>query len=260
MKQSLLIFFTVILGLLTPTFGYALTQEEEHFIREHYVDESIARELDRHHDQLFALVSKIEKTDLQKHGVWTFDWLPGYYVKYNILRIFNVEKIRECIAEFRLDLMHAPEKKLYHIKGRPLELDNLNYLVVIKKVRSCPVASKKPLTRRHVQQFITIIKQTGHISTAQGNYLRIAPDGISFIDTDGTFDKARAFTGIIRLLEHKNLKTYYTQDALRYLLEQIAELLKSMPTIKQSEALSHLKKLSIPSYIIKQMHKISVVA
>ena len=128
----------------------------------------------------------------------------------------------------RDDSMHTPRKYLYHLKGRPKELDNRNYVVVIKELYPDKSEQVKPMTLKQVTQFITLIEKTGHCSTFGHNYLRLSGGRISFIDTDGTFNKKNPIRGIIGLLNH-DLATYYTPDALYYIIDRIAQHLGDLP-------------------------------
>ncbi len=196
----------------------------EAFVKEHSVSEELAQKLDQHSEQLARLVEKIHATPRQKHGVWTFDWLPGYYVKYNVSRVIKAELLRRCIQKEGLDLLHVPQKLLYHIKGRPTELSNLNYVVLSKKVKDSPSEYHKRMDLEQVQQFMTAIEKTGHLSTFEPNFLRLSDRRISFIDTDGTFNMTKPNTGFTRLLD-RSLVHYYTADALEHIIDRIAEKL-----------------------------------
>ncbi len=202
---------------------------DENFIKEHSVSKELTQKLDQHSEELARLVEKIDATPRQKHGVWTFDWLPGYYVKYNVSRVIKRESLARCIEEEGLDLLHTPEKLLYHIKGRPNELTNLNYVVLSKKVRDTPKEYQKRMDLEQVKQFITAIEKTGHVSTFEPNFLRLAGRRISFIDTDGTFNVTKPNTGFTRLLD-RTLSHYYTPDALDYIIDKIAEKLVTEPS------------------------------
>lgn len=217
--------------------------EESEFIKNHLVDATLSAILDQHATELSQLVRKVHATPMKKHGVWTFDWLPGYYVKYNIDRVRKRNILARSIEKHKLNYMRAPEKKLYHIKGRPHQLNSLNYLVVIKRVSGRKPQDKQPLDLSVVKQFVQLIEETGHISTYKANYI-IGEDGsVSFIDTDGTFNKERSFVGLIRLLSRDNLETYYTKDALAYIHESIAKKMAKLAAPKKREASLLLKDL-----------------
>lgn len=216
---------------------------DSEFIKNHLVDAKLAGVLDKHAAELSQLVRKVHATPMKKHGVWTFDWLPGYYVKYNIDRVRKRNILARSIEKHKLHHMHAPEKRLYHIKGRPHQLNSLNYVVVIKAVAGRKPQDRQPLDLSVVQQFVQLIEDTGHISTYKANYI-IGEDGnISFIDTDGTFNKERSFVGLIRLLARDNLETYYTAEALSYIKGCIAKKVATLAAPKKREASLLLKDL-----------------
>ncbi len=195
---------------------------DETFIEHHRVSEKLAEILDQHSKELARLVDAVHATERQKHGVWTFKWLPGYYVKYNVSRMVKRERISLCIQEENLHLLHTPEKYLYHLKERPTEFTSLNYVVICKKVHDSKDEYHIPMDLEQVQQFIMLIEKTGHLSTFEPNFLRLSDRRISFIDTDGSFNRDKPNTGFVRLLD-RNLSHYYTAEALAYILDKIAE-------------------------------------
>ncbi len=196
-------------------------QKEALFIKAHLVHASLRAVLDDHSETLATLVQAIDATPHQKHGVWKFEWLPGYYVKYNVDRLFMRERLAHCIESYNLNLLHTPKKYLYHIKGRPAELSNLNYVVIIKEVTADPLGDSYPMGLEQIQQFIVLIEKTGHCSTFAHNYLRLGDGRISFIDTDGTFNTQNPIRGIIDLL-NRDLEFYYTPEALSCIIDRIA--------------------------------------
>ncbi len=198
-----------------------VARKEELFIQTHLVDDRISAILDEHSELLEALTQKTNRTPYQKHGVWQFDWLPNYYVKYNTKRLLMREVLAKCIKDYGLNLLHVPQKYLHHIKGRPYNLSNLNYVIVVEELTEDPAADTEPMSLEQVKQFITLIEKTGHCSTFAHNYLRLSDGRISFIDTDGTFNKANPIRGIIDLL-NRDLSSYYSSKALLYIVDRIA--------------------------------------
>ena len=99
---------------------FALRSRPE-LIVESKIDEeqAIQEALDEHCDKLVMLVKKAHNRRRPRHGVWQFDWLPGYYVKYGIRRFETAQMLAQSIQENGLDLIQVPEKRLFHIKGRP---------------------------------------------------------------------------------------------------------------------------------------------
>ncbi len=225
MKNSIRI---MLIGLLYCTavqcrsHSVALPMVDEAFIKDHYVSDEIANILDKQSEKLASLARKVHESPRQKHGVWTLRELPGYYVKYNVSRVTKCELLARVIEEEGLDLLHVPDKRLYHIKGRPYEFHSLNYVVVIKKVKDDRKEYRKRMNLEQVRQIITVIKESGHLSLYEPNHLRLSGGRISFIDTDGGFDKDKITVGIIRMFD-RNLSHYYTPEALAYITDEIAK-------------------------------------
>ncbi len=86
--------------------------------------------------------------NLGRNNVLRFTQLPGWIIKcclhlndktsnynrQNISRIFYNEKIKEIIEKEGLTHIMVVQKFLYHIPGRPDELCDANYLVVVKEI------------------------------------------------------------------------------------------------------------------------------
>lgn len=221
-----------VLLLVSCSVTSQATSEKE-FVKTHLVNTEIRAVLDQHADQLYSLVDKIHQTPYQKHGVWKFDWLPGYYVKYNVKRLFMRERIASCITKNNLNLLSIPQKYLYPIKGRPEAVHNLNYLIVVEDVPS--VAHSKPLGIEYAHQLVKLIKETGHCSTYACNYLELEDGKLAFIDTDGTFNKKNSIRGIIDLLR-RDLSSYYTEEARTYLIDQLARSMVRLTSAEQQIA------------------------
>ena len=226
----------LLIGALISVATQALTLpahiQEEAFIAAHLVDKDIEAILDKYSDQLGRLVDKVRATERRKHGVWQFDWLPGYYIKYNVDRVYKRDLVADCIERNGLDLMHTPVKQFYHIKGRSQKLHSLNYVVIVEKVHDDKKSYKKRMSLEQVKQFCKIIEETGHISTYMSNYLRLENDKLSFIDTDGTFNKNFYVRGIMDLL-NCSLGSYYEPEALDYIIDRIAQSFVKLPTDKK---------------------------
>ena len=104
---------------------------QEYYKERYKVDQEIAQILDAHNELIAAQLTQVESGS-KKHGVWTFTWLPGYYVKYGLARIAGMEKMQQVIDRCKLTSLYVADKRLYHIKGNPTALSNLNYAIVIK--------------------------------------------------------------------------------------------------------------------------------
>jgi len=196
--------------------------DEDAYIRKYAVDPEIAAILDAHHDDIARVLRKAADAGRTEHTTWNFPWLPNYMVKLNIKRITGMERIKKCIEEYNLDLITVPDKRLYHIKGRPTSLSSKNYLVVVKMSETDP--HRKPLSLRHMQQIITLMKKSTYISFSASNYIRTYHDKIVMIDTESNFDIRQLLSGgYIRLIAAKHdISRDFTKEALQYLLREIA--------------------------------------
>lgn len=200
------------------------------------VNEELQAILDNHADEIYQKIKKVNLST-QKHGAWTFDWLPGYYVKYGLARIKGMEKMKRCIKEHDLNLLTVPDKKIYHIKGRPLELSDRNYAVIVKKVEA--TKDPQPLTLEQVKQLSTIIHQTRYISMTSSNFIRGTDGLLHLIDTESTFSSHSILRGFLRMITTRpNLNTQYTEEALTYIFNEIHHILQ-----KRSHPHETLKKI-----------------
>jgi len=173
---------------------------------------------------------------VKRGGVWKFKWLPGYYVKYNIDRLKKRQLLDSCIQEKNLYLLHTPAKYLYHINGRPHKFTSQNYAIIIKEVEDDEEEYDKPIDEEQVKQMVHAVEETGHISTFKNNYLRLKNRRISFIDTDGTFNKERSIVGIARLLDGGDLPTHFTPEALYYLIDHLGYRIAHASASQKKEA------------------------
>jgi hypothetical protein len=218
------IFFLAICLLHAPL--SCLNKDHEAFA----VNQSMKALLDAHTPELINAIHSM-KTPRKKYrdGVWQFQWLPGYFIKYDINRIEGMKRIRDCIKKYNLHLITVPDKKLYHIKGRPDELSNDNYLVVVRKIE--PAKNPLPISLEHVQQLSTIIKKTTYVDLTATNYLRLDNGKLCLIDTEGSFDSERLVRGYLRLLgSTHDLNSDYTPEALRYIFNEIKNILSQTPS------------------------------
>ncbi len=199
-----------------------------YYIDTYAVDPSIEVLLDAHAHTLARKIDKLHGKRLRHAlGVWQFDWLPGYYVKYGVERIKGVDRLKRCIDNYNLTLLAVPDKRLYHIPGRSKALTNDNYVIVVPAIEKHPV--HQPLSVEEVTQLCTLIKKTGYMDMTDTNYRR-APDGkIYLTDTEG-FNKDRIIKGFLRMVgtEH-DLNNDYTIPALKYLFSEIKHHLQNNP-------------------------------
>lgn len=202
------------------------------------VDPEIRAILDAHSKEIFRKIKKIYST-IQWHGVWQFDWLPGYYIKYGLDRIKGVERIRRCIREHNLDLLTTPDKRVYNIKGRPSTYSDLNYAVVIKAVEETD--NPQPLRLEQVKQLCTIIHKADYVDMTSTNYIQMADGRISLIDTEGIFNASKRIKGFLRMIgTGHNPNKHYTEEALKHIFWEIKVELKKHPE-NISFALEYLK-------------------
>ena len=191
----------------------------------------------------FIKDKKIDTTT-QWHGVWQFDWLPGYYIKYGLDRIRGVERIRQCIETHNLDLLTTPDKRVYHIKGRPTELSDLNYAIIIQAVEE--TKAPQPLSLEHVKQLCTLIKKADYIDMTSTNYIKMPNGKLCLIDTEGIFNASKRIKGFLRMIgTGHDLNTNYTEEALKHLFFEIKEELLNRPDQRYFAYLT-LKGVAVP--------------
>ena len=234
---------------------------EEEFIAKYAVDPEIAEILDKNVIAIEDHLNRIKRNHITEHETWTFPWLPGYIVKFNLARIYGMERMRRCIEKNNLDLLGLPDKRIYHVKGRPTKLSNFNYVVVVKLVEKDPNA--QPMTTRHVEQLIRLMKDTGYVSTTSANYIRTYNGKLIIIDTESTYDLSLLVSkGFMRLISPRhNIAKDYTQEALEFLIIQmVAEMRKNKKRARKSlqkEIEGHLRKgprsLNYPAFFRKQL-------
>ncbi len=236
MKIAKIFIILLLLGIGHDTFS-----SEEVFIKKYSVDKDLQEILDDHCEDIAYEMKHFLKAGRCKHGVWTFSWLPGYFVKYNLDRIYGMERMQRCIEKYNLDLIALPDKRIYHLKGRPATLNNKNYVVIIPKV----VKEKRaePLSLRLVQQMCTLMHQTGYVSMTKTNYIRGKNGIITMIDTESTFDHTNPFLGFRRLLSAGHQVDDYTKKAIKYVLREIASLIRSKHSGKAyKEIIGYIKE------------------
>ncbi len=214
----------ILLTLWSAIYG-ELSHNDQEFISRYALPTQIASILDEHTAELIQKIDGMVSRGEEKHGVWTFRWLPGYYVKYNLDRLKGRAKMERCIKKYHLDLITLSDKYLYHVPGQPEELKNAHYLVIVKKIRKNPKA--QPLSEEHVRQLCTIIEKTGYISMSRSNYIQTLDNKVALIDTESTFDSAATTKGLIRLIawDHNGLKDY-DKKGFEYILRTIAKKLE----------------------------------
>lgn len=218
---------------------------DEAFIQKYRVEEELRAVLDAHCEEIETALTEfnqrdVKKRKIKKHGVWKFPWLPGYFVKYNLDRIYGMERMLKCITKHNLDLIKLPDKRIYHIKNRPTTLSNDNYLVVIQGVE--PETDLGPITLKQVQQLGVLMKETGYVSMTKTNYIRGKNDIITMIDTESTFDYNNPFLGFRRLLSAGHSVDEYTEEAVKYILRELGRIIRtSHPNNAYNQIIGYLK-------------------
>lgn len=208
-------------------------------IQKYEIEPHIKIILDAHSKEIAQKI-KSTHTTTQWHGVWEFPWLPGYYVKYGLERIKGVEHIRTCIMNNHLDGITTPDKRIYHIKGRPSTVSNLNYAVVVKAVESAK--DRKPLSLEQVKQLCKIIRKADYVDMNHSNYIPMDDGRLCLIDTEGIFNRNQHIKGFLRMIgTGHDLNKHYTEEALLHLFAQVKKELIKNPSSK-SFALPYLMK------------------
>jgi hypothetical protein len=238
-EHSMKVYSLAILCIFSVSRAFSLSPTDEEFITRYAVDPSLAEILDQHSQEIAQKLEETYKKPTKKHGVWTFEWLPGYYVKYNLARIKGMERMRECIQKNNLTFIRVPDKRIYHIKGKPRSLHNLHYAIVVKASEADPLEMSKPLTLDQVKQLCVLIEKTGYISMTNTNYIRGSNGILTMIDSEATFDHSQRILAYIRMIGARhNLNRDYTPEALTLILNEMANTLKKLPPKDRETALS----------------------
>lgn len=226
---------------LTSTVS-AQAQSEADFIKKYLVDPEVAAILDSHHEEIDKVLKKAHESGRTLHTTWNFPWLSDYMVKINIDRIYGMEKMQRCIEKHNLDLIMVPDKRIYHIKGRPTKLTSNNYLVVVKKIKTDP--DRQPMSLRLIKQLVTLMKETEYISVTSSNYIRTFHGKIAMIDTESNFEIKKLLSGgYIRLISTgHDLSKDYTEEALKYILSEMAHELRKVRSDKYGALYSEITR------------------
>lgn len=139
--------------------------------------------LDGHINELKIFLGTCKEGYRSGYNVRQFPWLKNYFIKYEVDRVSNANKLRHIIKEHKLDLLTVPDKYLYHISGQPLEIVNGNYVVVAKKCQG-RLGYGACINLEQVRQLYKVCKYTPYYAMVTNNYI-ILPNGkIAIIDTD----------------------------------------------------------------------------
>ncbi len=138
--------------------------------------------LNQHTDELKELLSEWNNPKKHYRNFCKKSWLPDYYIKYDIARFFNAEKLKKTIKKDKLDCLSIAEKYLYHVPGMPQQLSKENYLVIAKEALGKSVENSI-LTLKPVQQMNHLVENELVSDMHRDNYL-VTDKGITIIDTD----------------------------------------------------------------------------
>lgn len=176
----------------------------------------IKEHLDRYSQEVSELTTLWEAKTLRNCGErvamansQAYRWIPsGYVLKYGVERYFNAEKARAIIARHpnKFNLLRVTEKFLYHIPGRPDEINSHNYLVVAETVFNY---RDTIITPDIIKQLILFARYAGHYDLHPGNYVIDENDIACIIDTDSL-----AMPNKEELLRRK--ARYYSEGPTRY--------------------------------------------
>src|SRR5262249_4602617 len=61
---------------------------EREFIDKYKVEPDVQEILDAHSHEIADKLDKVHRQGITNHTTWKFRWLPGYYVKFNLDRIY----------------------------------------------------------------------------------------------------------------------------------------------------------------------------
>ncbi len=201
------------------------------------VNRHVKEKLDAHSGLLAKKLKQVHQ-GTQKHGVWQFDWLQGYYIKYGLARIEGMEKMQKVIDRCNLSSITVADKRVYRIKGTDIKgtdrkPSNRNCAIVIKRVKA--ENNLAPVTLDEVQQLCTIMHETGYISMTgplakKGpNYIRTKDGSFCLIDTESRYDHTNLLKGFIRLLQSHDYTRDLSEEALKHILWEVEQLLKEKP-------------------------------
>ena len=139
--------------------------------------------LDEHVDDMKAYLLRCHQGARQGTNVKSFDWLPNFHVKYEVIRVANAERLKNIVAVHNLDLIVVPDKYLYHINGQPLEVVNGNYVVIVKSLQGRD-GFNAGINVQQARQLYKVCKYAPYYDMITHNYLILADNRVAIIDTD----------------------------------------------------------------------------
>ncbi len=252
--QRLLSYKIILIALMIASSinSYNLTLEDERFLQNHMLPQGPAKqELDR----IFKLskdpelafriagctflksVSRlivvnprtpnyIYKT-INYHEQYFQDQLVGIINRNrNINRIVVNDKIQQCISLYNLRHIVVPKKYLYHIPGKPLFLDDANYIVVADRLDTfCKSCNNHEmalhLTPEQEKEVYIVIRFVGYGDAKPDNIMFLKNGKIAFIDTEPIYgvDFLENVPGFARLI--KFVASIQGKNKFKQLREQL---------------------------------------
>jgi hypothetical protein len=139
-------------------------------------------------DELISLLETWNLNQGRKMGQNTRipKWLPDVVIKYGVERVENANRLRRIIAEKSLLHIGIPHKFLYHIPGRPTDINNENYLVIAQRILRAPSRYRySELNQNHVHDIYKLAMHGPHYDMHALNWiLTEETQKVYIIDTD----------------------------------------------------------------------------
>lgn len=136
-----------------------------------------------------------------------------FHKNRNLQRIAVNEKIKECIKKNNLRHIVTPQKYLYHIPGRPHDLNDMNYIVISEKLELfCKNCNRHqfghhatPVQRAEI---LTVIRYVGYGDSHLDNICFLKNGKIAIIDTEphGSVDFLSVLPGFDRATHALSVK------------------------------------------------------
>lgn len=229
-----------------------VSSENEDLFQKYAVSSHIAALLDSHFPELEDMHDWCTKNIFcpqghnecrcsgeESRGVRKFSWLPGYLVKFGVSRVPGAQLARALIAEQKLDLLVVPDKYLYHMLGRPKDLSNANYLVIVQELdldfgRSINVAQIRQCFKAIEFLLLKDIQSLNIIPTRDGKLSLIDFEAASFwgdlAQELRPSCSQQIFLGYVRFIEEQGefLRHHLIEkDAYEFIVEEIKNFIQS---------------------------------
>ncbi len=193
-------------------------------VTRYQVDPEVKQILDDHINEVKRAFKKNGEGCIKKGKVYEFSWLPGYIIKGQAkTRIRGLEKMRSSIRKHNLDLLMVPDKRVYHIPGKPKKFTDHNYLLVIPKYHT--QEGLAPFTLEQTQQIWAFVLKSGYGDFKPNNYFRVNEDQLVVIDTEWhTFASNKRFKNLARLIFDSSL-VRYDEESIIFMMEHLVPYL-----------------------------------